>query len=182
MNSLQDFASQTLVEQHEDSLDRAHLFFYSPFKFPFKRPDDVLGIEIKSSWEHGLMRVTPSITEKGYPLKIIGTAKEPTELNELQATELLQHLNHIYIDNGVEYLQKGNNTNNSSFLKPELKQVIKSLDVSFASKDTVKIPSGYRNVTLISVANSILSTNLDKDRANEERLRDFFMAIKLLSL
>ena len=43
-----------------------------------------------------------------------------------------------------------------AILTPELKQVIKSLDVSFASKDKVKIPSGYRNVTLISVANSIL--------------------------
>ena len=123
------------------------------------------------------MRVTPSITESGYPVKVIGTAKEPAELNELQATELLQHLNHICIDNGVEYLQKGKNTNNNSFLTPELKRVVNSLDVSFASKDTVKIPSGYRNVTLISVANSILSTHLDKDRANEERLKDFFMAI-----
>ena len=175
--SLQDFGSQTLVEQHEDSPDRVHLFFYSPFKFPFKRPDDVLGIEVKSSWEHGLLRVTPSITESGYPLKIIGTAKEPAELNELQATELLQHLNHICIDNGVEYLQKGKNTDNNSFLTPELKQVVNSLDVSFASKDTVKIPSGYRNVTLISVANSILSNHLDKDKANEEKLKDFFMAI-----
>ena len=40
VKSLQDFASQTLVEQHEDSPDRVHLFFYSPFKFPFKRPDE----------------------------------------------------------------------------------------------------------------------------------------------
>ena len=121
MMSLQDFASQTLVEQHEDAPDRAHIFFYSPFKFPRKSPDDVLGIEVKSSWDHGLMRVTPSITESGYPPKLIGTAKEPVILNELQATELLQHLNHICIDNGVEYLQKGNDTNNNNFLTSELK-------------------------------------------------------------
>lgn len=175
--TLRDFASHTLVEQHEDSPDRAHLFFYSPFKFPVKRPDDILGIEVKSSWDHGLMRVSPSITESGYPLKIIGTAKEPARLEELQATELLQHLNHICIENGVEYLQKGDDTNNSSFLTPGLKQVIRDLDVSFASKDKVKIPTGYRNVTLISVANSILFNHLDNDRTNEERLKDFFMAI-----
>jgi hypothetical protein len=176
--SLQDdIAKQTLVEQHEDSPDRCHIFFYSPFKFPVKRPDDVLGIEVKSSWDHGLMRVTPSITESGYPLKIIGTAKEPAILNKLHATELLQHLNHICIDNGVEYLQKGNDTNSSSFLTPELKQVIKSQDVSFATRDKVKIKSGYRNVTLISVANSILLNHLDKDRTNEDKLKEFFFAI-----
>ena len=67
------------------------------------------------------MRVTPSITENGYPLKIIGTAKEPHILNELEATELIQHINHICIDNGVEYLQRGNDTNNSNFLTPRAK-------------------------------------------------------------
>jgi P4 family phage/plasmid primase-like protien len=176
--SLQDdIGRQTLVEQHEDSPDRCHIFLYSPFKFLVKRPDEILGIEIKSSWDHGLMRVTPSVTEGGYPLRIIGTAKEPHILNELEANELLQHLNHICIDNGIEYLQKGSDTNNSSFLTQELKQVIKSQDVSFATKDKVKIPSGYRNVTLISVANSILFNHLDNDRTNEERLKDFFMAI-----
>lgn len=177
--SLQDdIGRQTLVEQHEDSPDRCHIFLYSPFKFPVKRPDDVLGIEIKSSWDHGLMRVTPSITEAGYPLRIIGTAKEPHILNELEADELLQHISHICIDNDVEYLQKDkNDINSNSFLTPELKQVIKALDVSFASKDKVKIPSGYRNVTLISVANSILFNHEDKDRTNEGELKKFFFAI-----
>jgi hypothetical protein len=166
-----DIGRQTLVEQHEDAPDRCHIFLYSPFKFPVKRPDDVLGIEIKSSWDHGLMRVTPSVTEGGYPLRIIGTAREPHILNELEANELLQHLNHICIDNGVEYLQKDkNDTNSNSFLTPGLRQVIKSLDVSFATMDKVKIASGYRNVTLISVANSILFNHLDKDRTNEDIL------------
>jgi P4 family phage/plasmid primase-like protien len=175
--SLQDFAAHTLVEQHDDSPDRCHIFFLIPFKIPVKGPDDILGIEIKSSWDHGLMRVTPSVTEKGHPLKIIGTAKEPVRLNELQATELLQHINHICIDNGVDYLQKGNDSTGSKFLSPELRQVIKSLDVSFANKDKVKIQSGYRNVTLISVANSILFRHLNKDRDNEEHLKEFFFAI-----
>ena len=181
--SLQDLASQTLVEQHEDAPDRCHVFFYSPFRFPVKRPDEILGIEVKSLWEHGLMRVAPSITEGGYPLKIIGAAREPVILNDLQANELLQHINHICIDNGVEYLQKANidggdyNDNSSTYLKPELRKVIKSQDVSFATRDKVKIESGYRNITLISVANSILFTHLDQDRTNGERLKDFFFAI-----
>jgi putative DNA primase/helicase len=175
--SLQDYASKTLVEQHDDAPHKCHIFFYSPFKFPQKLPEIVLGIEVKSSWDHGLLRVTPSVTESGVPLKFIGTAKEPVRLNELQAAELLQHINHICIENGVEYLQKGNDTSSSSFLTPELKQVIKSQDVSFATYDKVKIPSGYRNVTLISVANSILFNHLDKYKTNEERLKKFFFAI-----
>ena len=170
-------AKQTVVEKHEDNPDRCHIFFYSPFKFPVKRPDEVLGIEVKSSWDHGLMRVAPSVTENGCSLKIIGTAKEPFILNELGAAEMLQHINHICIDKGVDYLQKGNDTNNNTFLTRELKQVIKSQDVSFGTTDKVKIALGYRNVTLISVANSILFNHLDKDRTNEERLKEFFFAI-----
>jgi hypothetical protein len=176
---LDDIAKQTLVEQHEDSPDRCHIFFFSPIKFPVKPPDNVVGIEVKSSWDHGLMRVTPSITENGYPMKIIGAAKEPAILTELQATELIQHLNHICIDNDVDYLQKGGDSNSSRYLTPELKKVIKSLDVSFATKDKVKIPYGYRNVTLLSVANSILFNHLDRDKTNETKLKEFFLAINV---
>jgi hypothetical protein len=91
--------------------------------------------------------------------------KRPTILTELQATEMIQHLNHICIDNDVEYLQKGGDSNNSRYLTPDLKKVIRSLDVSFATRDKVKIPEGYRNVTLLSVANSILFNHLDRDKA-----------------
>jgi hypothetical protein len=87
-----DIAKKMLVEQHEDCPARAHCFFYSPFRFPVKRPDSVIGIEIKSSPHDGLMRVTPSITEKGYPMKIIGIT-DPPWLSDSEATELLQHLN-----------------------------------------------------------------------------------------
>lgn len=177
LESLQDIARQTLVEQREDAPDRCHIFFYSPIKFPVKRPDDVLGIEVKSSWDHGLMRVTPSIGESGAQLKIIGAAREPLVLTEEQAAKTLQHLNHICIDAGVEYLQKGSDTSSSSFLTPELKQVIKAKDISYASKDKVKIASGYRHVTLISVANSILFKYLDREKTNEEQLKEFFFAI-----
>jgi hypothetical protein len=171
-----DIAKKMLVELHEDRPDKAHCFFYSPFLFPVKRPDSKIGIEIKSSPKHGLIRVTPSVTEAGYPLKIIGTM-EPAILNELQATELLQHLNHICINNGVEYLEK-KDSSGSSYVTPELKQIIKSLSFSFDDKkDQVKIVSGYRNQTLISVANSILFTHLRRDRSNEEKLKQFFMAI-----
>jgi hypothetical protein len=162
-----------LVEQHEDCLDKAHCFFYSPFQFSVKRPDNVIGIEVKSSPHHGLMRVTPSVTEKGYPLKIIGVT-DPPVLNKLQATELLQHLNHICVNNGVEYLEK---KGGSSSITPELREIIKSRSVSFDNKDKVKIPNGCLNATLISVANSILFTHLHRDRNNENKLKQFFFAI-----
>ena len=108
---------------------------------------------------------SPSITEGGYPLKILGAGQGASDLNDLQANELLQHINHICIDNGVEYLQKANidgatTTTITTYLKPELRKVIKSEDVSFATRDRVKIESGYRNITLILVVPSILIHSL----------------------
>jgi hypothetical protein len=168
-----EFAKTTLIEQHEDRPDRAHIFVYSPFKFPRKSPDNVIGLEIKSAWDHGLMRVTPSITESGYPQKILGIT-EPKILNEAGATELLQHLDRICVENGVKYLDADEGSR--GYLTPELKQIIRSRNVSF-DKNRVKIQSGYRNVTLISVANSILFTHLHRDKSNEEELKEFFYAI-----
>jgi hypothetical protein len=65
----------------------------------------------------------------------------------------------------------------SRYITPELKEIIKSRSVSFDNKDRVKISKGYRNPTLISVANSILFTHLQKDRGNEDKLKQFFLAI-----
>jgi P4 family phage/plasmid primase-like protien len=178
--SLQELAEKFLVEQHDDSPDKAHVFFYAPFRYPVKRPDNIIGIEVKSSPRDGLMRVTPSMTEKGIPLKIIG-ATDPPVLSQQEATEVLQHLNHICINSGVEYLDKkganGSASGNSSYITPALREVIKSLRIPFDNKDGIKIPGGYRNVTLLSVADSILLSYLRRDKANEERLREFFFAI-----
>ena len=78
---LQKFAEKTIVEQHKDELHRAHIYFYTPIPFPQKTPDSILGIEVKSRGEHGIMFVSPSIHKNGFNYEIIGNAKEPLLLS-----------------------------------------------------------------------------------------------------
>ncbi|HZC48327.1 MAG TPA: hypothetical protein VE244_04610, partial [Nitrososphaeraceae archaeon] len=37
--TLEQMAQKTLVEQHKDNLEKAHMYFYSPVPFPNKGPD-----------------------------------------------------------------------------------------------------------------------------------------------
>jgi hypothetical protein len=78
---LHKFAEKTIVEQHTDELYRAHIYFYSPVPFPQKSADSILGIEVKSRGEHGIMFVSPSVHKNGFNYEIIGNAKEPFLLN-----------------------------------------------------------------------------------------------------
>ena len=89
---LHKFAEKTIVEQHKDELHRAHIYFYSPIPFPQKSPDSILGIEVKSRGEHGIMFVSPSIHKNGFNYEIIGNAKEPLLLSSSQAIELIDIL------------------------------------------------------------------------------------------
>jgi hypothetical protein len=43
---LNKFAEKTIVEQHKDELQRAHIYFYSSIPFPQKSPDSILGIDL----------------------------------------------------------------------------------------------------------------------------------------
>ena len=102
--SLQEMAQITLVEQHKDCLDKAHIYYYSPIAFPKKSADSVLGLEVKGLGEHGIMLCSPSLHKNGHSYEIIGTI-EPVVLNIVQAIEMIQHLNHICIKHGLEYLE-----------------------------------------------------------------------------
>ncbi len=46
--TIKELAQRTIVEQHEDNLDRAHVYFLSPIPFPNKGADSKIGIEVKS--------------------------------------------------------------------------------------------------------------------------------------
>jgi P4 family phage/plasmid primase-like protien len=158
--SLQDMAQKTLVEQHKDCLDRAHICFYSPILFPKKGADSVLGLEVK-----GLMFCSPSLHKNGHPYEIMGTA-EPVFLTVQQATELLQHIDQICIKYGLRYLES-----NDSVLNDKIRKMVKS----FVIDKTVVIPEGIWHSTLISIANSILFRQLG--RKNNDGLKEFFMHI-----
>jgi hypothetical protein len=59
--SLHEMSEKFLVEQHEDELEKAHIYFYSPLPFPKKSADTVLGLEIKGAGEHGIAFCSTSI-------------------------------------------------------------------------------------------------------------------------
>ena len=158
--SLQEMAQRTLVEQHKDCLDKAHIYFYSPIPFPKKSADSVLGLEVKGLGAHGIMFCSPSIHKDGYRYEIIGTG-EPASLNILQAREMIQHLNHICIEHGLEYLEDV-----SEFRK--LKPMLKSLIID----TNMRIYQGKRHLTLLAAADSLLLSHLG-NRRNKGYLKDF---------
>jgi len=158
-------AQKTLVEQHKDNLEKAHMYFYSPMPFPKKGADGVIGIEVKGSGEHGLAFCSPSIHQDGHPYQIIGTT-EPVVLNTKQAREMMQHINRICLKYGLEYFEKDSKF---SRLKPMIQRVI--------INPTLRIPKGERHLTLLSTADSLLIRHLGKRKKTEEQLKDFFIQI-----
>ncbi|HJT47205.1 MAG TPA: phage/plasmid primase, P4 family [Nitrososphaeraceae archaeon] len=165
-SSLQKMSQKFIVEQHSDNLEKAHIYFYSPIPFPPKGADSVLGLEVKGLAQHGVMFCCPSIHKNGYPYKFLGTA-EPPALNRIQGSELIQHLNQIYLRYGLQYLDKSN------IIDVKLKTMIKRLKIDAVSN--IRIHEGTRHPTLISIANSILFHHLGKK--SEETLRDFFFKL-----
>jgi P4 family phage/plasmid primase-like protien len=164
--SLQEISKKFLVEQHKDSMDKAHIYFYSPIPFIQKTADPVIGIEIKSLGAHGIAFCSPSIHKNGHQYEVIGTI-DPIVLNIIQARELMQHINQICIKYGVEYLEKLNGIDN------RLKTVIKRLSID----PDVRIPLGARHATLIAVADSLLFNNIGIRKTQKEKLKDFFIEV-----
>jgi hypothetical protein len=163
--TLQEMAKKILVEQHEDDLDKAHLYFYSPIAFPKKSADSVLGLEVKGSGEHGIAFCSPSVHKDGKPYQIIGT-NQPIVITKEQAREMIQHINQICMKHGLEYLEK----DSSIEIRYKLRKIIKGLVIDTA----VKIPQGRRHTTLISIADSLLFNHLGKGKKeSEKRLKDF---------
>ena len=93
------------------------------------------------------------------PYEIIGTT-QPVTLTIDQALELMQHINHICIKHGLQYLEKETSSPN---LSSKMRDIIKNLVID----TTLKMPQGQRHVTLIS--------HLGKGKKKTEKwLRDFF--------
>ena len=99
--SLQEMAEQFLIEQHHDSLDKAHIYFYSQIPLVKKSADTIIGLEVKGLGEHGIAYCSPSIHKDGQPYEIIGTA-DPVTLTTDQARELMQHIDDICKKHGAD--------------------------------------------------------------------------------
>jgi hypothetical protein len=163
--SLHAFALKFIVEQHMDDNNRAHVSFYSPIPFPKKSSDAKIGIEIKD-----LSYSTPSIHQnrnlsdpKQHRYQILVRPLVPISLSIKQAVELIQHINSICMENGIEYLEK-------DYRFSKLKIIAKTLNMDPA----VTIHEGERHLALLSAADTLLLRHLGKGK-NEEWLRNFFI-------
>jgi hypothetical protein len=103
--SLRDVSQRFLIEQHGDSPDKAHIYFYSPIPFPQKTADSTLGLEVKGLGKHGIAFCFPSKHKDGMRYEIIGTNR-PIRLTIEQARELIQHIDQICIKHKLQYLEK----------------------------------------------------------------------------
>jgi hypothetical protein len=178
--SLREVSQKFLVEQHADSPDKAHIYFYSPIPFPQKTADSILGIEVKGLGKHGIAFCFPSKHKGGMRYEIIGT-NQPITLTIEQARELIQHIDQICIKHKLQYLEKdtfGSSYSCSSNVSSNLRNIIRMLSID----TTLKIPKGQRHVTLISVANSLLFNHLENKGKGktEKELRQFFEQINHL--
>ncbi len=156
---LQNFAASTLVEQHTDNLNKAHLYFYSPRPFSKKSSDitdqpqkiiadEVPAIEVKGSGRHGIMFCTPSFHKNGSRYTIIGIP-EPVMLNIKQADELEQHIDNICRKYGLKYLENGKTSNTSC-----------SIPIQDLFKPDTKILEGHnRHEGLLRATESLLIRN-----------------------
>jgi DNA replicative helicase MCM subunit Mcm2 (Cdc46/Mcm family) len=168
--SLEQLASKFLVEQHQDDISKAHVYFYSKIQFAYKNADADLGIEVKSMGKHGVsfccnsvhMNKDPKDTNE-YRYRILGDPHEPATLSKQQAIEMMNHINGICIKHGIEYLAKNNNVQ-------KLKPILKNLVID----NSVWIKEGERHLTLLSAADSLLITHLG-DGKSVEMLKAFFI-------
>jgi hypothetical protein len=128
-------AQKFLVEQHKDSPEKAHIYFYSPIPYPKKSAGSVLGLEVKGLGEHGIEYCTNSIHKDGQSYEIIGTTNPPITLSADQAKEYIDHIDQICKKYNLEYLEK------------HYRNLLDS---------DAKIYQGERHTSLISIANSLL--------------------------
>jgi hypothetical protein len=152
--TLHEMAQKFIVEQHQDNLEKAHIYFYSPIPFPKKSSDSNLGLEVKGLGEHGIAYCACSIHQDGQPYEIIGTL-EPTILTQEQAKEFKLHIDSVCKKYGLEYLEKHY--------------------VNLLDSDS-KIYEGERHDSLISIANSLLF-RYGGNGKSEQELKNIYLEI-----
>ena len=118
IKGLEDLAKHVIVEQHKDDATKAHVLLYSHKLSPKKSSDitnidiakriksnEIPAIEVKGLGSHGILFVSPSIHQNGYPYEIIGT-REPDI-----ADDFVEHIDNICKKFSIPYLD-GNGIGN----------------------------------------------------------------------
>ena len=185
-NSLDKLAQKTIVEQHKDNPERAHIYFIVQKPLSKKSGigtnhtgnddrDNVPAIEVKSEGRNGTMIVTPSIHKYGQPYEIIGT-KDIQVLDIGETEKLEDFLNHIYRKYSSTLVQIPSKdqkwTNISVLLSAELRDIAKSLRINNLH---TRILKGTRSNTLISFGRTLLNYHYKFQDLNT--LKEFFFQV-----
>jgi hypothetical protein len=167
--SLNELAQWSLVEQHSDDTNKAHIYVYSLRPFAKKSSDKtgsndlikqkitdsnaIPAIEVKGQGQHGILFCSPSIHRNGQPYQIIGT-KDPVVAEDFE-----KHIDNICRKYG-KYLDSNDN-GKSQPNKISIKELF---------HPHVKILEGERSVKILRIMDSLLRRNarilsLDQIRA-----------------
>src|SRR5215212_285555 len=168
--SIEELAKWTLVEQHLDNPNRAHIYVYSHRPFVKKSSDKVdsnltkeindnylPSIEVKGQSSHGIFYCCPSLHENGKPYQIIGT-REPVIANDFE-----QHINIIFRKYGISYLDNGKRNDKLS-----------QIPINDLFKSDTKIYEGHnRHEALLRIMDSLLVRN--RSILSSDAIRDLAM-------
>ncbi|HJT84902.1 MAG TPA: bifunctional DNA primase/polymerase, partial [Nitrososphaeraceae archaeon] len=172
---INELANWTIVEQHKDNQEKAHIYILStkPFKNKGRNVDktklgsssEIPAIEIKC--ERQTMFTTPSIHKDLSPYEILGI-KEPILSDEFEQT--LQNILRKY--DMEEYVY--HNNSNSKLPEP-LRKLILLLEIP--PDFEFKVHEGARHITMLSFANSLLFKYGYNNNINRDELKDFFYKV-----
>jgi hypothetical protein len=151
--SLDELAQWTLVEQHSDDTNRAHIYVYSHKPFTKKSSDKnnnlsakldanaIPAIEVKGLGEHGLFFCSPSMHKNGQPYQIIGI-EEPVIADDFE-----EHIDNICRKYELRYLDKDNGQSQSH--KTPIEELF---------NPSVKVLEGKRAVKILRINGFITTT------------------------
>ena len=123
---LSHIGHKTLVEQHQDRPDKAHVYFYTKEpahkKSSSGNTDDESrpAIEVKGHGTHGIHIVTPSIHADGHPYEIVSIVRHPSWLDsvEKQVQTVCEKYGISYLDERIESAAK---TDAAKYLEDDFK-------------------------------------------------------------
>jgi len=156
--SLEKLSNWTIVEQHKDNPDKAHIYIIAAKPFKNKSStainlelnkdsdnNDIPAIEVKC--EKHLMFCAPSIHRNGYPYEILD-CKEPALCDEFE-----YHLNNIFKKSGILYLDSNNPNDNNNFYSSLI-----PIDELFKSETTI-LKGNNRHEALLRISESLIQRN-----------------------
>jgi putative DNA primase/helicase len=163
--SIQDLANWTLVEQHPDNTNKAHIYIYSRHK-PFAKKssdktareavkliesNEIPAIEVKGEGGKSTLFCCPSVHQDGHRYQILGT-QDPVIADDFEG-----HINNICKKYGLNYLWNGNGDGNGISLPSPSSHLI---PIEELFKPDTRILAGHnRHEALLRVMESLISRN-----------------------